>query len=283
MLTKEQWKAWYDYRVQFTKDTTGRDEEESYLKIFADIFDITTYDDDMDEYFGQKILTVLLSIVNKTHCDYHVERQDYIDYLMVCQFKGVYPLLEWGTSIRTAWIDPPDKGWDLNDVLGDYCGAPAGPVLRTRAEIESFILITAELIVEQVAEVHRNAADAIAASTTTEVSWIARMAPTIDMPLPSLTEVYSDDQRVLHHTHLAALTAEVNKVLGVTLGNTHVSSIEQLDLLIRDTVTTMLGANDGSTLTTGATATVAMKRGDQKIAWQIILEAHGLTAEIIID
>jgi hypothetical protein len=150
MLTKEQWKAWYDYRVQFTKDTTGREEEESYLKIFADLFDITTYDDDMDEYFGQKILTVLLSIVNKTHCDYHVGRQDYIDYLMVCQFKGVYPLLEWGTSIRTAWINPPDKGWDLNDVLGDYCGAPAGPVLRTRAEIESFILITAELIVEQV-------------------------------------------------------------------------------------------------------------------------------------
>jgi hypothetical protein len=45
----------------------------------------------------------------------------------------------------------------------------------------------------------------------------------------------------------------------------------------------MLGANDGSTLTTGATATVTMRRGDQKIAWQIILEAHGLTAEIIID
>lgn len=150
MLTIQQWKEWFDFRVQFDLDTTGGEPEDTktYLEIFADIFSITTYDSHKNRYFGEKILEVLDAIATGRVRDYQDQSDaHYTDYLMVCNFKYVAPLLDWGTSIRGAWMDPPQGGWALEEWMGNYHPAQGlQPVLHTRAEMYDFIINAVELI-----------------------------------------------------------------------------------------------------------------------------------------
>ena len=73
-----------------------------------EIFDFTTYDASVDELFAKRMIEVLDCIVNKTTFEYHKHGENevnYINYLTMVNMKFLKNKLEWGTSIRGAWLD----------------------------------------------------------------------------------------------------------------------------------------------------------------------------------
>ena len=117
----------------------------------------------------------------------------------------------------------------------------------------------------------------------TRKDWISRMAPTIDMPLPPLNTFYTEDKKALHHSQLAMLTVFVNNTLGDKLNGLEVESIDQMDDAIRKVVAPIWDFADDQTLTRGVTYTITQNHTNGKVKWLIVLSAHGLTSEIIID
>lgn len=71
------------------------------------IFDFTTYDDEIDELFAQKLIGVCKAISDKETFQYQETEEDYRWYLIMCNMPFLQNKLEWGTSIRGAW-------WDLH-------------------------------------------------------------------------------------------------------------------------------------------------------------------------
>lgn len=71
----------------------------------CDVFDLTTYDEDMDELFVKAIIEVLRVIINKETFEYIRDENNYIKYLIVCNLLYNFEWIEWGTSIRGAWIE----------------------------------------------------------------------------------------------------------------------------------------------------------------------------------
>ena len=65
-----------------------------------EVFDLTTYDGELDELFVKKILEVLKVILNRTNFDYIKEEVDYTNYILVCQLLNKFNWIDWGTSIR---------------------------------------------------------------------------------------------------------------------------------------------------------------------------------------
>ena len=68
-------------------------------------FDVTTYDGDLDIEFGKNIYEVMLQIYNRTVFDYIKDENKYKTYIIVCNLFISFKLLDWGTSIRSAWFD----------------------------------------------------------------------------------------------------------------------------------------------------------------------------------
>jgi hypothetical protein len=80
---------------------------------------LTTYDDEVDEYFYNYCIPVIKELIGRTCCKcYHypfkggqfnfkwnIKDEKYIQYLTVCNL--ILGSIEWGTSIRTAWWDEP--------------------------------------------------------------------------------------------------------------------------------------------------------------------------------
>ena len=70
------------------------------------VFDFTTYDGGLDIIFANKMLEVIECIVNKTTFDYQNKSQEhYENYILMCNAPFLVGKLEWGTSIRGAWLD----------------------------------------------------------------------------------------------------------------------------------------------------------------------------------
>jgi hypothetical protein len=70
------------------------------------IFDFTTYDGELDTYLAEKMIAVLRAIINRSTFAYiESSRNNYINYIMMCNTPFLHDKLEWGTSIRGAWFD----------------------------------------------------------------------------------------------------------------------------------------------------------------------------------
>jgi len=69
------------------------------------IFEFTTYDDEVDEGFAIGLFKVLDAIINKTTFDFIKDEINYIGYLTHVNSRFLYEKLEWGSSIRGAWLD----------------------------------------------------------------------------------------------------------------------------------------------------------------------------------
>jgi len=67
------------------------------------IFDFTMYDGDASERFAKKMIEVIESIINRTTFDYQTSNYD--DYLTMVNMPFLVDKLEWGGSIRGAWLD----------------------------------------------------------------------------------------------------------------------------------------------------------------------------------
>lgn len=70
------------------------------------IFDFTTYDSAIDALLAEKMLPVLKSIVDRTTFEYQeCSEEQYLNYLLMVNMPFLVDKLEWGTSIRGAWLD----------------------------------------------------------------------------------------------------------------------------------------------------------------------------------
>lgn len=69
------------------------------------IFNITTYDGKMDDFFGRKAVEVCAAITNRTTFAFIKNPDNYQWFLIICNMPFFCTRLGWGTSIRGAWWD----------------------------------------------------------------------------------------------------------------------------------------------------------------------------------
>lgn len=72
----------------------------------AEIFDFTTYDSEVDILWSKRMIEVLEAILNRKTFDYiQSSKENYYNYLTMCNMPFLADKLEWGGSIRGAWFD----------------------------------------------------------------------------------------------------------------------------------------------------------------------------------
>lgn len=84
-----------------------------------DVFDLTTYDGELDKCFSKKILEVCKVILNGKNFEYIRNNDNYVNYILVCQTLVRHNWIDWGTSIRGAWFD--DDWGDEEDCKKPLC------------------------------------------------------------------------------------------------------------------------------------------------------------------
>jgi hypothetical protein len=91
---------------RYTVINSIREDSVSRKAFIADeIFDITTYDDDLSEEYCDRILEVLKVIYLHETFDYIEIESNYRNYIDITNMGNIQSMLEWGTSIRGAWLD----------------------------------------------------------------------------------------------------------------------------------------------------------------------------------
>lgn len=82
------------------------DGESSKLAFLADyVFDFTTYDDDIGEEMATDMLYVLSAIWQGKTFGFIADKANYRKYLTMINMPFLANIIEWGTSIRGAWLD----------------------------------------------------------------------------------------------------------------------------------------------------------------------------------
>lgn len=82
------------------------DKKTKYEWAATDIFELFTYDGDLDERFVKDILEVCTVILEKRNYEYIEESEsNYVKYILVCQLLNRFGWINWGTSIRGAWME----------------------------------------------------------------------------------------------------------------------------------------------------------------------------------
>lgn len=81
-------------------------EVSKYEWLAENVFDLTTYDNRLNDVFGKKIFEVCKAINEGTTFEY-IAKDDihYTTYILVCQILDMFHWIDWGTSIRGAWFE----------------------------------------------------------------------------------------------------------------------------------------------------------------------------------
>lgn len=69
------------------------------------IFEFTTYDDNADEILAERMIDVLRVILNDKIHEYVSWNENYINYLIMVNMPFLMSKIDWGTSIRGAWLN----------------------------------------------------------------------------------------------------------------------------------------------------------------------------------
>jgi len=78
--------------------------KEDYLS--SVIFNFDIYDSDTSVIFAQKMISVLSCISNETTFEYiNHSNANYMNYLTMINMPFLKNKIEWGTSVRGAWLD----------------------------------------------------------------------------------------------------------------------------------------------------------------------------------
>ena len=85
-----------------------------------EVFDLTTYDGELDELIVKKIIEVLKVILDKTNYEYIKNRENYINYILVCQLLDKFNWIDWGTSIRGAWFKSYHSNAETHPILEEF-------------------------------------------------------------------------------------------------------------------------------------------------------------------
>ena len=108
----------YKAHYEFYKNKVSIRNPSKYEWASFYVFDLSTYDGELDKLFVDAILEVCSVIFNGKNYDYIVDKENYIKYILVCQILDKFHWIEWGTSIRGAWFD------------GYYPGSKTRPILE---------------------------------------------------------------------------------------------------------------------------------------------------------
>lgn len=83
----------------------GTDYLKKYDWAASTIFDLTTYDGELNRRFVNKIIEVCKVILKGETFDYIQDEDNYEAYILVCQILVRNDWIDWGTSIRGAWFN----------------------------------------------------------------------------------------------------------------------------------------------------------------------------------
>lgn len=214
MTKQDYYRKWFETKRKFIMETQECHAEGiSALEIVAQIFGITTYDSDMECHFARIILPVMLAVARGKPYDYHEQsEQHYIDYLMVCNFTAIEPLLEWGTSIRGAWFSPPKEGFRPDDGIGVYSDEADKPmIIADRDDFLAFMEMLDVVVQEESGPIE----------------------------LPLLAE-YENDPAALKQLQLAKIVTDVNNSIATAMEDQVIESMEQAEDLITKAVNAVL-------------------------------------------
>jgi hypothetical protein len=108
------------------------DEEISRLAFLGDyIFNFTTYDDEISEVFAKDMLEVIEVIMGGRNFEYLKNRSNYLKYLTMVNMPFLKDKIEWGTSVRGAWLND----YEQEKPLGLDCGR----VIVRPGELKEFL------------------------------------------------------------------------------------------------------------------------------------------------
>ncbi len=111
MTAKEIYEKEFAYYVECLED------RDIYEWAADRIFDLTTYDGDLDKLFVQMILYICKVILNKQTYEFIGDESMYVVYIVVCQLLNKKGWINWGTSIRGAWFE---DGRDAKPIYESY-------------------------------------------------------------------------------------------------------------------------------------------------------------------
>lgn len=123
------YKAHYEEECSRSKDkyTSFSYEYTKYEWAATYIFDLYTYDANLDVRFVKDILEVCQVIIERDF-EYQMDDNNYIKYILVCQLLYHFNWINWGTSIRNAWFEDSSRkdileesSWtQLNEKTGEW-------------------------------------------------------------------------------------------------------------------------------------------------------------------
>jgi len=69
------------------------------------VFNFVTYDGEFDIILARSMIEVIEVIIEDKNFEYIKNRDNYLNYIIMINMPFLYNMLDWGTSIRGAWID----------------------------------------------------------------------------------------------------------------------------------------------------------------------------------
>lgn len=84
---------------------SGGNEYVKYEWAAFNIFELTTYDSELDKLFVEAIVEVCHAIHERKTFEYILDESKYKRFILVCQMLDKFHWIDWGTSIRGAWFD----------------------------------------------------------------------------------------------------------------------------------------------------------------------------------
>lgn len=118
-------------------DYRSFDDESCKYDFIEGIFNFTTYDGgdgSEQEYLCNSMIDVLKSIVNGNTFEYQKESEvNYRTYIIMVNMPFLKDKIEWGTSIRGAWLDESsfvEKHYCINFDIGENLDIPRDDIVE---------------------------------------------------------------------------------------------------------------------------------------------------------
>jgi hypothetical protein len=215
MSKQEYYRNWFEAKRKFIMETQSCNEEGiSALEVVAQMFDIHTYDSEVDRHFARMIMRVFVAIVEGRGAAFQDEsHQNYIDYLTVMSLRKIESLFSWGTSIRNVWFSPSsDRGWKADGNIGVYDGE-SYTLIADRDDFKEFIL---------------------------GINAIIDQEENKPIDLPSLSTEYENDPAVLKQLQATKIVTEINNAIASALEDKIIQSPEQAEELFSKAIEAQL-------------------------------------------
>lgn len=119
-LTKETLDWLYQENKEYQERCCENPDYTKFAFITDQVVNLCPYDSEVDDIWGHIICDVLLAIYCRKNFDYqNISNAHYHGYLIVCQLLDKYGWIEWGTSIRSCWLEKTNKARKLFECM---CG-----------------------------------------------------------------------------------------------------------------------------------------------------------------